>query len=243
MDFNANLRREASGELTFKPSPEAAALATAYWKNPTPGRSWPVARVKEEVVAAAGGDTGDRNLVLSERALQFGQYRGKTFKWLCSNDVGYVAMVLASHQQERERGDRSTSAVMGNKDALLQYVALFPDVMEAIQERRVREGAGTPAQEDALLVSFGKYASQTFNQLYDSRDKEIKGTPGLALRWRLQKYIKIGDTDKLPPNLPGMAPQVNSLTPEPSLRGESWLSSTLLSVYAKDIMYGHGCQK
>lgn len=28
-------------------------------------------------VAAAGGDTGDRNLVLSESALQFGQYRAK----------------------------------------------------------------------------------------------------------------------------------------------------------------------
>lgn len=116
MDFKANFRREASGELTLKPSAEAAALAAAYRKNPTPGRSWPAARVKEEAmarVAAAGGDTGNLQLVLSESPLQFGQYREKTFKWLLSNDVGYAAMVLASHRQEWECEDLSTASVCG----------------------------------------------------------------------------------------------------------------------------------
>ncbi len=96
MDYSTQFRREASGELTLKPSPEAAVLATAYRKNPTPGRSWPV---KEEAivrVAAAGGDPSNHQLVLSESALQFGQYRGKSFKWLVSNDVGYLAMVLSA---------------------------------------------------------------------------------------------------------------------------------------------------
>ncbi|KAL0147534.1 hypothetical protein M9458_057162, partial [Cirrhinus mrigala] len=141
MDYGAHFRREASGEHTLKPSPEAVALATAYRKNPTPGRSWPAARVKEEAIArvvAAGGDPSNHQLVLSESALQFGQYRGKTFKWLLSNDIGYVAMVLAVHQREREGGDTTHSAVMGNKDALLRYAGLFPDVLAAFRERRVR---------------------------------------------------------------------------------------------------------
>lgn len=178
MDFNAIFRREASGELTLKPSAEAVALAAAYRKNPTPGRSWPAAKVKEDAmarVAAAGGDTRNLKLVLSENALQFGQYRGKTFKWLLSNDVGYAAMVLASHRQERERGGLSTAAVMGNKDALLQYAGLFPDVMAAIQERQVREGSGTTGQEDKLLVGFGNFATLTFKDLYDAKDKDRKG--------------------------------------------------------------------
>lgn len=57
-------------------------------------------------------------------------------------------MVLAAHQREREGGNTTQSAVMGNKDALLGYAGLFPDVMAAVSERRVREGTGTPAQEE-----------------------------------------------------------------------------------------------
>lgn len=79
MDYSAQFRREASGELTLKPSPEAEALAAAYRKNNTLGGLWPAARVKEEAiarVAAAGGDPSNHQLVLSESALQFGQYHG-----------------------------------------------------------------------------------------------------------------------------------------------------------------------
>ncbi len=49
MDYSTQFRREASGELTLKPSPEAAALATAYRKNPT-GTLVAAARVKEEAI-------------------------------------------------------------------------------------------------------------------------------------------------------------------------------------------------
>ncbi len=124
------------------------ALATAYRKNPTPGRSWPAARVKEEAIArVAGGDPSNHQLVLSESALQFGQYRGKSFKWLLSNDIGYLTMVLAVHQQEREGGD----------------------ITQSIRERRrVREGTSTPAQEDQVLVGFGDFASMCFKDLYEA---------------------------------------------------------------------------
>lgn len=124
-------------------------------------------------VAAAGGDTGNSQLVLSESVVQFGQYRGKTFKWFLCNDVGYAAMVLASHRQERECGDMSTAAVMGNKDALLQYAGLFPEVVAAIQERQVREGSGTPVQDDQLFVGFGNFAILTFKDLYDAKDLHL----------------------------------------------------------------------
>ncbi len=147
----------ASKELTLKPSPEAVALATAYRKNPTPGRSWPAARVKEEAiarVAAAGGDPSNHQLVLSESALQFGQYRGKSFKWLLSNGIGYLAMVLAMHQREREGGDTTQSIR---------------------ERRRVREGTSTPAQEDQVLVGFGDFASMCFKDLYEATDSSRKG--------------------------------------------------------------------
>lgn len=181
-------------------------------------------------VAAAGGDTGNCQLVLSESALQFGQYRGKTFKWLLSNDIGYAAMVLASHRQERERGDTSVTAVMGNKDALLQYAGLFPDVRAAIQEWQVREGSGTPVQEDSLLVGFGNFATLTFKDLYNAKDKDRKGfirwvrqkkdiRPGTKMEV-LQKYIKRRDAEKPGPKVPETPPPVgpssSSAAEEPS---------------------------
>ncbi len=100
---------------------------------------------------------------------------GKTFKWLLSNDVGYAAMVLAVHQREREGGDTTQSAVMGNKDALLQYAGLFPDVLAAIIERRVREGTSTPTQEDQVLVGLGDFASMSFKDIYEATDRSRKG--------------------------------------------------------------------
>lgn len=177
MDFNAQFRRESSGELTLKPSPEAAALAAAHKGKPATGRPWPATRVKEEAmdrVKAGGGDPGNNQLVLSESTLQFGQYHGKTFKWVLSNDVGYAAMVLASHKKEREHGDTSQTPVMSNKDVFLRYAGLFPEVKAVIRRRLVRDGYGTPADEDALCVGFGEFSKLTFKDLYESKEKSKK---------------------------------------------------------------------
>ncbi|ROL44329.1 hypothetical protein DPX16_8751 [Anabarilius grahami] len=84
-------------------------------------------------------------------------------------------MVLAVHQREREGGDTTQSAVMGNKDAFLRYAGLFPDMVAAISECRVREGTGTPAQEDQVLVGFGNFATISFKDLYDATDRDRKG--------------------------------------------------------------------
>ncbi len=110
-------------------------------------------------MAAAGGDPSNHQLVLSESALQFGQYRGKSFKWLLSNGIGYLAMVLAVHQREREGGDTTQS----------------------IRERRVREGTSTPAQEDQVLIGFGDFASMCFKELYEATDRSRKGYGALKL--------------------------------------------------------------
>jgi len=45
-----------------------------------------------------------------------------------------------------------------------------------IQEQKVQEHAGTPAQEDKLLIGLGKYANLTFKDiLYERKDKDRKG--------------------------------------------------------------------
>eukprot|EP00064_Thunnus_orientalis_P001114 superscaffoldBa00000071_g1116 len=49
---------------------------------------------------AGGGDCSDTKLVLSQYEMQFGKYRGQSFHWLLSNNVGYIVMILAVHQQK-----------------------------------------------------------------------------------------------------------------------------------------------
>ncbi len=91
-------------------------------------------------VVQGGGDPTDDLLLASQSAIQFGQYRGRTFKWLLENDLGYSLVVLSGHQREREAGRLDRGALMANKDAFLQYACTFKKVTEAIRVRRQREG-------------------------------------------------------------------------------------------------------
>lgn len=102
MDSKPIFRHQPSGDLTLQPTPEAVSVATAYSQGSAGQfRAKKAARVRRDAaerVAAGGGDPDNGQLVLSESAVQFGQYRGHTFKWLLDNDVGYTAHVLATHQ-------------------------------------------------------------------------------------------------------------------------------------------------
>ncbi len=63
--------------------------------------------VKAKVrVIHSGGGPFDGLLLASQSAIQFGQYREKTLKWMLENDLGYSLMVISGHQQEREDWER-----------------------------------------------------------------------------------------------------------------------------------------
>ncbi|KAF5880175.1 uncharacterized protein DAT39_023324, partial [Clarias magur] len=120
-------------------------------------------------VTAEGGNAADRRHILSRMEVQFGQYRGTTFQWLLTHDVGYVSGVLAGHVAEREGGDTSSSPLMLHKDALLEYAHLFPPMAAAIEDKK---RAGTDTEADHL-VGFGEHSSLTYRELYESTDPEI----------------------------------------------------------------------
>ncbi|XP_071245918.1 uncharacterized protein [Salvelinus alpinus] len=152
-------RLEPSGALTLRASEEAARVARTIQEEECTGvvRVLKPRQVKAKAkacVVARGGDPDDSRLVDSESAIQFGKYRGQTFKWLLSHDVGYAVMVLASHQQEREMGDTDTSSEMANKDRFDWYTNLFPEVQKAVEERRVRDETlpPRPDQEDTATA-------------------------------------------------------------------------------------------
>lgn len=175
MDATPAFRFEESGELTLRASPAAQAAEREHLAHIGSGAPfhmqsqdviWAEAKRK---VAAGGGNPRNDQLVASQNAIQFGQYRGKSFKWLLENDVGYAVMVLSGHQKERESGDLSETALMSNKDVLLKYAGFYPEVAEAIRQRRQ---GGTQAGD--CLVGFGAHKTCTYKELYESLDREKK---------------------------------------------------------------------
>ncbi|XP_061878173.1 uncharacterized protein LOC133630604 [Entelurus aequoreus] len=149
--------------------------------------------VKEEArarIRQSGGDPGCAKLVLSESKLQFGQYRGQTFKWLLGNDVGYACSIVVLHQKERDSGDTSQSPLAVNKTALASYVRLFPDMVAALRSQAVLMEE-TPFRElDGRAVGFGAHAKSTYSTLYESPN----GDDQSYLQWLRGKQTKPGST-------------------------------------------------
>lgn len=178
MESKPDLRFEA-GELVLRPSKQAATVEKVHLSQVAKGVPF-VPKDPEAVLGEAkvrvihgGGDPFDDLLLASQSAIQFGQYRGKTFKWMLENDLGYSLMVLSGHQREREAGRVDRGALMANKDAFLQYACTFEKVAEAIKVRRQREGT-LPGCEGDCLVGFGVHRKSTFKELYEAKDRERK---------------------------------------------------------------------
>lgn len=72
----------------------------------------------KERVIQAGGNPDDEEWILSMSFLQFGKYQGKSFLWLLQNDIGWTVMLMADHEQAREKTKRTYDAHWDNKEAL-----------------------------------------------------------------------------------------------------------------------------
>ncbi|KAM9341602.1 uncharacterized protein ABDE67_015265 [Symphorus nematophorus] len=141
-------------------------------------------------------------------ARQFGQYRGQTFRWLLSHDVGYAAAIVASHHKEREGGDTSQTPLAGNKDALASYAGLFQDFTAVVRRTRMREGSASVRGMDQTLVGFGAHSSRSYQSLYDCTTTESrtylqwlrrqKVAPGSRMH-TLQVYVLGRDAEPGPP--------------------------------------------
>uniref|UniRef100_UPI003AAA83C1 uncharacterized protein n=1 Tax=Centroberyx gerrardi TaxID=166262 RepID=UPI003AAA83C1 len=201
---NPIFRRNPKGELVIEASQEARDHVAG--RRPQAGRP---AKKPEEVegeakarVISEGGDPGNNMLVLSRYTIQFGQYRGQTFKWLLENDMDYTAHLVA--------GKSTASQLKANKDALTRYSRACPDFMKEVRFHRGLEEAkvrSVPSgQEGQALVGFGKYRSETLQSLYESKDEDkisyvnylrrMTGDPGTKME-AANKYIWSRDQQEI----------------------------------------------
>lgn len=120
-----------------------AAPATYTSKQPDA-----VERTARSEVLQLGGDPSDRTALLGQFEVQFGRFKGKTFKWLLENGLGYSAWFVTSMA-----GETATSASLSvNKHAFKEYLESFPEGKEAIAVKKA-EKTKNPS---AVALLFGR---------------------------------------------------------------------------------------
>lgn len=126
---NPTFRRTSAGELDVQPSQEALIRKTHMQSRVVPEKSaQEVEAEAENRVRSEGGCTegdGSTVLVLSRYTLQFGMYRGQTFKWLLENDLQYAAFIITDHDEGPRNGRQNhltSGPLMDNKVHFLSHV-------------------------------------------------------------------------------------------------------------------------
>lgn len=170
---NVCFRKGPSGFLLQKPSDEADKIK----KNPSlQDKSLALSedvvhKTAKEEVFNRGGDYTDRTEILGEYTLQFGKYKGKTFRWALENDVGYTVYLFKDVQKEREagvfvaEGHKKTSMV-----TFLDYAHSFEEIRALLKYEAERASAPPPAlSPDDNIVGYGTRAKDTWKEIWDSR--------------------------------------------------------------------------
>nr|XP_057925183.1 uncharacterized protein LOC131126545 isoform X2 [Doryrhamphus excisus]XP_057925184.1 uncharacterized protein LOC131126545 isoform X2 [Doryrhamphus excisus] len=166
-------RKGPLGFLLQDPTEEARQIKD----NPSRRDKSPVAQqevVRQNALAVVrqrGGDASDQTEVLGEYILQFGKYKGMSFRWLLENDMGYTVYLIQSHQREEAAG---VLVVDGHsKDSLLsflRYALSFKEINTLLEYESLKTSVPAPAAEDDQLVGFGARASNTWREIWESRD-------------------------------------------------------------------------
>ncbi|KAM9353231.1 uncharacterized protein ABDE67_005601 [Symphorus nematophorus] len=59
---------------------------------------------------------------------------------------------------------------MANKDSLTRYAIAYPEVLKEVRLQRAYDRSLQSGQKGKALVGFGRYKSETLQELYESRD-------------------------------------------------------------------------
>ncbi|TWW53833.1 hypothetical protein D4764_0165890 [Takifugu flavidus] len=108
--------------------------------------------------------------VQGDYVLQFGKYKGKSFRWLLQNDVGYTVYLIKNVQSEEAAG--LCMADSHSKDSLQSFVSYalsFQEIQALLTYEAGRGDGVTASSEDDQLVGFGARAKSRWKEIWDSR--------------------------------------------------------------------------
>lgn len=78
------------------------------------------------------GDPANRKHLLGFFEIQFGVFRGQTFRWLAENALGYAAYLVAAMNRDPTGGSKDSYEHAHNKNSFKEYMELFPSGRIAI---------------------------------------------------------------------------------------------------------------
>ena len=144
------------------------------------------ARAKAEVMRL-GGNPSDRTDLLGQFEIQFGQFKGQTFRWLLQNGLGYSAWMVNSMSSET-----ATSAPLSvNKHLFKEYLKLFPEGKEALALKAAEKAAKSNPSTQTEVSSARSQAS--FNRKSSTNVASLFSRSSLspqALAKRLQPNVE-----------------------------------------------------
>nr|XP_055036625.1 uncharacterized protein LOC129424075 [Misgurnus anguillicaudatus] len=192
------LRKGPLGYLLQEPTDEARLIKS------NPSLQDKSAPIKEDlvrqhaltVVRQRGGDPTEKREVLGEYILQFGKYKGKSFRWLLENDMGYTIYLMKTLQQDEAAGDFRAEG--HSKQSLLSFVNYahsFEDIERLFSYESTTPTAPKASSEDDQLVGFGARAKSTWQEIWKSRADGYASfvmrancVPGTRMH-KLQQYL------------------------------------------------------
>lgn len=137
-----NFRKYANGKLNLSDSPAAVSIARenkarGYWGKPKTDEH--VRAIALRHIRQQHGVTSNEVDVLGQHELQFGTYRGQTFRWILENCLGYAGWLVMKMEMEAESSkeqpkDNKEQTI--NKQKFRKYMMHFPEGREAVKIKR-----------------------------------------------------------------------------------------------------------
>ncbi|XP_016353781.1 uncharacterized protein LOC107697487 [Sinocyclocheilus anshuiensis] len=131
-----------------------------------------------------------------EYILQFGKYKGKSFRWLLENDVGYALYLSDKVEEEEQAGQFNPEGPC--KDSLISFLEYSRSFKEIEDLKRYLSQRPDPLPvliEDDSTVGFGTRAQDTWRKIWDTRADgyaffimKQKCVPGSKM-YNLQQYL------------------------------------------------------
>ncbi|XP_056110387.1 uncharacterized protein LOC130087886 isoform X1 [Rhinichthys klamathensis goyatoka] len=218
-----SFRKGPSGHLRRDPSEEAKRIKDnpSLQDKSTPQREDLVKLNARSVVLHRGGDVSDKQEVLGECILQFGKYKGKSFKWLLENDVSYALYLSDKVEEEEQAGQFNPEGPC--KDSLisfLEYSRSFKEIEDLKQYLSQRPDPVPVLTEDDNTVGFGSRAQDTWRKIWETRADGYaffimrqKCVPGSKM-YNLQQYLLKQQQKQMTKNTPPL-PSPSASTARP----------------------------
>lgn len=195
-----NFRRGPHGYLRQDPSDEAKKIKN----NPNFQDRSPAVRedkVKENarsIVFLRGGDVSDRQELLGEYLVQFGKYKGNSFRWILENDIGYVVYLIHKVEEEERTGQFNPEGPKKeNLLSFLEYCRSFSEIVKLLEYLSKKSSEPEAVVDiDENLVGFGVHSKKTWREIWENRADgyatfilQRNCVPGSKM-YKLQQYLQ-----------------------------------------------------